>query len=42
MNVTFTITAILLSILLLVLLTIKVKLHPFFALTISAFFFGII
>ena len=42
MNVTFTIFAILLSILLLVLLTIKVKLHPFFALTVSAFFFGLI
>ena len=42
MNVTFTILAILLSILLLVLLTIKIKLHPFFALTISAFFFGLI
>ena len=42
MNVTFTILTILLSILLLVLLTIKVKLHPFFALTISAFFFGLI
>ena len=42
MNVTFTIVAILLSILLLVLLTIKIKLHPFFALTISAFFFGLI
>lgn len=42
MGTSFTIIAILLSILLLVLLTIKMKLHPFFALTISAFFFGLV
>lgn len=42
MGTTFTVITIILSILLLVLLTIKVKLHPFFALTISTFFFGLI
>lgn len=38
----FVIVAIILSILVLIVLTIFVKLHPFFALSISAFFFGII
>ncbi len=38
----FVIVAIALSILVLIVLTIFVKLHPFFALSISAFFFGII
>ncbi|HZJ98954.1 MAG TPA: GntP family permease [Tissierellaceae bacterium] len=42
MGTTFTIVAIVLSIILLVLLTVKVKLHPFFALSICAFFFGIL
>lgn len=41
MSSTFVIASIFLSILLLIILTVKVKLHPFFALTISAFFFGI-
>lgn len=38
----FVIVAIILSMLVLIVLTIFVKLHPFFALSISAFFFGII
>lgn len=38
----FIVATIILSILLLIILTVKVKLHPFFALTISAFFFGIV
>lgn len=42
MSSTFVILTIILSILVLIFLTIKVKLHPFFALTLSAFFFGII
>ena len=42
MGTTFTIVSIVLSIVLLVLLTVKVKLHPFFALSICAFFFGIL
>ena len=42
MSSTFIIISIALSIALLVFLTVKVKLHPFFALTISAFFFGIV
>lgn len=42
MGTTFTIVAIALSIALLVLLTVRVKLHPFFALTICSFFFGIL
>lgn len=42
MSATFVIFTIILSILVLVFLTIKAKLHPFFALTLSAFFFGII
>lgn len=41
MSATFIVTMIALSIALLIVLTVKVKLHPFFALTISAFFFGI-
>ena len=42
MSSTFIVTTIVLSIALLIFLTVKVKLHPFFALTISAFFFGIV
>ena len=42
MRPAFTIICIVLAILLLVLLTVKIKLHPFFALTFSALFFGII
>lgn len=42
MGTTFTIVAIVLSIILLVLLTVKIKLHPFFALTICSFFFGVL
>jgi len=42
MGTTFTIVSIVISIILLVLLTVKVRLHPFFALSISAFFFGIL
>lgn len=38
----YVILAIVLSVLLLVFLTVKVKLHPFFALSLCAFFFGII
>lgn len=41
MSATFIVSMITLSIILLIVLTVKVKLHPFFALTISAFFFGI-
>lgn len=42
MSSTFIVATIVLSIALLIFLTVKVKLHPFFALTISAFFFGIV
>lgn len=42
MGNTFIVISIILSIALLVLLTVKVKLHPFFALTICSFFFGIL
>ena len=42
MGTTFTIVSIALSIILLVFLTVKVKLHPFFALSICAFFFGLL
>ncbi|EHO80780.1 GntP family permease [Fusobacterium ulcerans] len=42
MGSTFVIVTIALSIILLIILTVKVKLHPFFALSISAFFFGIV
>lgn len=42
MGTTFTIISIVLSIILLVWLTVKVRLHPFFALTICSFFFGIL
>lgn len=42
MGATFTIFSIILSIIVLVLLTVKVKLHPFFALTICAFLFGVL
>ena len=42
MSPAFTIICIVLAIALLVLLTVKVKLHPFFALTFSALFFGMI
>ena len=42
MSSTFIVATIVLSIVLLIFLTVKVKLHPFFALTISAFFFGIV
>ena len=42
MSSTFIILAIALSISLLIFLTVKAKLHPFFALSISAFFFGIV
>lgn len=42
MGTTFTIVSIVLSIVLLVLLTVKVRLHPFFALTICSLFFGIL
>lgn len=41
MSATFIVSMIALSIALLIVLTVKIKLHPFFALTISAFFFGI-
>jgi H+/gluconate symporter-like permease len=41
MNPGLVIFAIVLSIAVLVVLTVKVKLHPFFALTISAFVFGL-
>lgn len=42
MSSAFIVTTIILSIALLIFLTVKVKLHPFFALTISAFFFGLV
>lgn len=42
MSSSFIVLTIVLSIALLIFLTVKVKLHPFFALTISAFFFGIV
>ena len=42
MGTTFTIVSIVLSIIVLVLLTVKIKLHPFFALSVSAFFFGLL
>lgn len=42
MSPAFTIICIVLAIALLVLLTVKVKLHPFFSLTLSALFFGVI
>ena len=42
MGTTFTVVAIALSIALLVFLTVKAKVHPFFALTICSFFFGIV
>lgn len=42
MSSSFIVFTIVLSIALLIFLTVKVKLHPFFALTISAFFFGIV
>ncbi len=42
MGTTFTLVSIILAIVLLVVLTVKVRLHPFFALTICSFFFGIL